>query len=55
MRFHGAQSITKKIFGENGQPLMEAAMKVRPCDTYLRVEVTDMAGRVAWSNPIFIK
>jgi len=55
VRFHGAASITRNIHGENGSPIMEASMGVRECDTYLRVEVTDLNGRVAWSNPIFLK
>ena len=54
VRFHSAASITRKLYGEKGSPIMEASMPVRACDTYLRVEVTDLAGRVAWSNPIFL-
>ena len=55
VRFHSAASITRKLYGEKGSPVMEASMPVRGCDTYLRVEVTDLNGRVAWSNPIFLK
>ena len=55
VRFHCAASITKNIRGENGEPVMEASMPVKDCFPYLRVEVTDLNGRVAWSNPIFLK
>jgi len=55
VRFHSAASITRRIHGEKGAPVMEASMALRECDTYLRVEVTDLNGRVAWSNPIFLK
>jgi len=55
VRFICAASVTRKIHGENGLPLVEASMPVKECFPYLRVEVTDMGGRVAWSNPIFIK
>ena len=54
VRFHCAASITKNIHGEKGLPIVEASMPVKNCFPYLRVEVTDMAGRVAWSNPIFL-
>ena len=30
-------------------------MPVKDCFPYLRVEVTDLDGRVAWSNPIFLR
>ncbi len=55
VHFYCAASVTVDIHGQNGQPLMEASMPVKDCYHYLRVEVTDMQGRVAWSNPIFIK
>ena len=54
VRFHCAASISKRLFSENGQPIMEASMPMKECYHYLRVEVTDMYGRVAWSNPIFL-
>lgn len=55
VRFHCAASITSSIHDANGRPLMEASMPVKDCFPYLRVEVTDLEGRVAWSNPIFLR
>lgn len=55
VRFICAASVTTMIFGQNGQPIMEASMPVNRCYPYLRVEVTDLHGRVAWSNPIFLR
>ena len=55
VRFHSAASITRNLYGEKGAPITEASMPLRECDTYMRVEVTDLNGRVAWSNPIFLK
>ncbi len=55
VRFLCGQSVTPKIVHPKGGLLLEASMPVRACDTYLRVEVTDAGGNVAWSNPIFLK
>ncbi|MCK4438554.1 PHP domain-containing protein, partial [Candidatus Bathyarchaeota archaeon] len=35
------------------EPLTGAAYPGRPGETYVRVEVTDIMGRTAWSNPIY--
>ena len=40
-------------FHEDGSPITEAEHRPRPAALYIRVEVTDLAGRKAWSNPIF--
>lgn len=55
VRFHCASRVTLLQYGEDGAPVTEAAMSFPVPDyfPYLRVEVTDHQGRVAWSNPIF--
>ena len=49
--------VTKLLRSEDGSPITEMAMEcpVRDDLFYLRVEVTDADGHVAWSNPIFLE
>ena len=49
--------VTKLLRREDGSPITEMAMEcpVRDDLFYLRVEVTDADGHVAWSNPIFLE
>ncbi len=54
VRFICAAAAMGKVYAEHGKPIMEATGRVPVYCPYLRVEVTDLAGRVAWSNPIFI-
>ena len=49
--------VTKLLRSEDGSPITEMAREcpVRDDLFYLRVEVTDADGHVAWSNPIFLE
>jgi hypothetical protein len=44
----------ERFAAEEGATLTEARYKLRGKEKYARVEVTDRAGRTAWSNPIFL-
>ena len=50
--FVSTPSLGIKYYAE-GSPLMSASYPGRPGETYVRIEVTDYAGRRAWSNPIY--
>lgn len=56
VQFHCAASILPKQVGEDGGLVtgMTMSKPVPEYFPYLRVEVTDAQGRVAWSNPIFL-
>jgi hypothetical protein len=45
---HGAH-----VYHEDGSPVTEAEFRPPAEALYVRVEATDLAGRTAWSNPIF--
>ena len=51
--FISAPSRGTKYWAED-KPLIEASYTPRKKETYLRVEATDVNGRTAWSNPIYI-
>lgn len=57
VHFYCGARVMVHQYGEGGRPVEEAAMTFPVPDyfPYLRVEVTDRFGRVAWSNPIFMK
>ena len=55
VRFFCSERVLRKQFNEDGAPVTEMTLflPVPEYFPYLRVEVTDEQGRVAWSNPIF--
>ncbi len=57
VHFYCAASVLRKQTSEDGNPLTEATLHCRVPELfpYLRVEVTDQQGNVAWSNPIFLQ
>ncbi len=57
VHFICAAMATRVQKNDDGAPITECAMYTAVPDyfPYLRVEVTDAQGRVAWSNPIFLK
>ena len=50
--FVSTPSLGMKFYAED-TPLTHASYPGRPGETYIRVEVTDIMGRTAWSNPIY--
>jgi len=42
------------LLTREGETLTEGVLPVSPHGTYCRVQVTDVAGRVAWTNPVFL-
>lgn len=51
--FKGQRSRGKHFQAAAGEALTEAEFPVLRGEKYVRVEVTDSAGRKAWSNPVF--
>ena len=45
----------KNIFAEPGQFITEGQLETRPYMRYVRADVVDEEGRMAWANPIWIK
>ena len=41
--------------GLDGGPLTGAAFRLRGDERYARVQVTDARGRIAWTNPLFVR
>ena len=41
------------IITREGETITEGVIPIRRPGTYLRVQVTDVAGRMAWTNPVF--
>jgi hypothetical protein len=50
--FVSTPSLGMKFYAMD-EPLTGAAYPGRPGETYVRVEVTDIMGRTAWSNPMY--
>ena len=50
--FVSTPSLGMKFYAED-TPLTHASYPGRPGETYVRVEVTDIMGRTAWSNPMY--
>ena len=48
--FQSNAAWTRRVFSGDG--ITEARYKPNPCETYIRVEVTDAAGKRAWTNII---
>jgi hypothetical protein len=42
------------LLTREGETLTEGTLPVNRNATYLRVQVTDGAGRIAWTNPVFL-
>ena len=57
VRFICGARILHRVAHEDGSPVTEAAMEFSVPDYfgYLRAEVTDADGHVAWTNPIFLR
>ena len=51
--FKGQRSHGRRIAAPEGKPLTEAEYAVSNSMKYVRVEITDEAGKKAWSNPFF--
>ncbi len=55
INFISDSSRGKRVQAENGDLLTEAEFKCGGKERYVRVECVDVAGRLAWSNPFFLK
>jgi len=44
----------KRVIAREGETLTEASLPLPANATYARVQVTDSAGRMAWSGPMFL-
>jgi hypothetical protein len=45
----------QSVIAENNSTITKADHQLRGTEKYVRVECEDLSGRIAWSNPIFLK
>ena len=53
--FYGKGPSGHRYTAERGELLTQATLPMREAQLYLRVECQDQRGRVAWSNPVYVK
>lgn len=55
VRFKGRTFTGAVVQAEPGRSIGRAVYQVRGNEKYVRIEVTDTAGRKAWTNPVFLE
>lgn len=52
--FYGAGPTGRRFAAEPGEEISQAVMPIQESQVFLRVECEDQAGRIAWSNPLYV-
>ncbi|MFQ6048512.1 MAG: hypothetical protein ACE5K7_04035, partial [Phycisphaerae bacterium] len=52
--FKGRTSSGSHVVGDNGQLITEASHTCKGPEKYIRIELVDLLGNKAWSNPFFL-
>jgi hypothetical protein len=53
--FYGAGPTGSRFAANNGEEISQAVMTISEEQVFLRVECEDQAGRIAWSNPLYVR
>lgn len=55
IRFHADRHPTRIVKADDGEPITHAERDLRDDYSYIRATVVDVDGKMAWTNPIYVK